>query len=146
MTVDSPPEESRLARAAVALIVAGFFVFVIGVFPELVRLNFTEGFGLVQIVTFLFGIGMMTLGGYLYAYATRHRARAHRLRHDIGLRLISTGYVLCCVSAMADLLGIGSHNIPEQQPFFGIWQSVGVLAGVLVIVFGLFLYAMRVED
>ena len=146
MTVDSPPEEGRLARAAVALIVAGFFVFVIGVFPELVRLNFTEGFGLVQIVTFLFGIGMMTLGGYLYAYATRHRARARRLRHDIGLRLISTGYVLCCVSAMADLLGIGSHNIPEVQPFFGIWQSVGVLAGVLVIVFGLFLYAMRVED
>ncbi len=142
----SPPESTRLARAAITLIVAGFFIFVIGIFPEIVRLNLTPGFGIIQIFTFLLGMGLMTLGGYVYAYATRHRARERRLRHDIGIRLIATGYVLCCVSALADILGIGSHNIPEHLPFFGLWQSGGVLMGVLVIVFGLFLYVMKVEE
>ncbi len=138
-------ENGRLPRAAIALIVAGFFVFVIGIFPDIVRLNLTPGFGLIQIFAFLFGIGLMTLGGYVYAYATRLRARERRLRHDIGVRLIASGYVLCCVSALADILGIGSHNIPDSLPVFGLWQSTGVLAGVLVIVFGLFLYVMKVE-
>jgi hypothetical protein len=36
--------------------------------------------------------------------------------------------------------------VPElPQPYFGLWQSGGVLVGVLIIVFGLFLYAMNVE-
>ncbi len=144
--MNPPPEAGRLARLSIALIVAGFFAFVIGIFPELVRLNFTPGFGLIQIATFLFGIGLMTWGAYLYAYLTRNRAQTRRLRHDIGLRLIASGYVLCCVSAMADLLGIGSHNYPSSAPFLGLWQSGGVLAGVLVIMLGLFMYAMRVDE
>lgn len=142
---DSPAELSRLGRFSVALVVAGFFVFVIGVFPDIIRLNITPGFGVLQIITFLFGIGLMALGGYVYTYATRHRDREHRLRHEVGGRLIGTGYVLCIVSAIADIIGIGSHNIPESAPFFGLWQSGGVLLGVLIITLGLFLYAMTVE-
>ena len=138
-------ELSRLARLGVALIVAGFFVFLVGTFPDIIRLNLTPGFGAAQIITFLAGIGLMTLGGSVYMYATRQRDRAHRLRHEVGLRLIATGYVLCCVAAIADLIGIGSHNFPETEPFFGWWQSAGVLLGVFIIVFGLFLYAMKVE-
>jgi hypothetical protein len=140
-----PPETSRLARFGIALIVAGFFIFVLGVFPDIVRLNLTPGFGIIQIFTFLFGIGLMTLGGYVYTYATRLRSQARRLRHEVGLRLIATGYVLCCASSLADVLGIGSHNIPDSAPVFGPWQAGGVLAGVLIMVFGLFLYSMRVE-
>lgn len=142
---NSPIELSRLARFGVALIVAGFFIFVIGIFPDIIRLNITSGFGVLQIITFLFGIGLMTLGGYVYTYATRHRDRERRLRHEVGVRLVATGYVLCIVSAIADVIGIGSHNIPEGAPYFGLWQSGGVLLGVFVIVFGLFLYAMKVE-
>jgi hypothetical protein len=143
---DIPLEQSRLARFGIALTIAGFFIFVIGVFPELIRLNITPGFGVTQIITFLFGIGLMTMGGYIYMYATRHRARQRRLRHEVGMRLIATGYVLCIVSGIADIIGIGTHNIPElPDPYFGLWQSGGVLLGVLIIVFGLFLYAMNVE-
>ena len=141
----TPPEQSRMARFGIALIVAGFFTFVLGIFPDIVRLNLTPGMGIVQIFTFLFGIGLMVLGGYIYAYTTRLRARTRRLRHEVGQRLIATGYVLCCASALADVLGIGSHNIPERDPFFGLWQAGGVLIGVLVIIFGLFLYTMQVE-
>jgi hypothetical protein len=143
--MNAPPELGRLARAGVALIVAGFFIFVIGVFPDLIRLDITSGFGALQILTFLFGIGLMTLGGYVYTYATRQRQRQRRLRHEVGIRLMATGYVLCIVSAIADLIGIGSHVDAEVGPFFGLWQSGGVLLGMLVIIFGLFLYAMVVE-
>lgn len=143
---NTPLDQSRLARLGIAFIVIGFFVFVIGVFPDLIRLNLTPGFGVTQIITFLLGIGFMALGGSIYMYATRHRARQRRLRHEVGIRLVSTGYVLCIVSAIADIIGIGSHNVPElPEPYFGLWQSGGVLVGVLIIVFGLFLYAMNVE-
>lgn len=141
-----PPDFNRLARFGVALIVAGFFVFVIGIFPAIIRLDLTPGFGVMQILVFLLGIGLMTLGGYVYTYATRQRARQRRLRHEVGIRLVATGYVLCVVSATADLIGIGSHNLPDTTPYFGLWQSSGVLIGVVVIIFGLFLYAMPVED
>jgi len=143
--MNPPPELGRLARAGVALIVTGFFVFVIGIFPDLIRLDLTSGFGALQILTFLLGIGLMTLGGYVYTYATRQRDRQRRLRHEVGIRLIATGYVLCIVSAIADLIGIGSHVDTTVGPFFGLWQSGGVLLGMLVIIFGLFLYAMVVE-
>jgi len=143
----APLDQSRLARAGIALIVAGFFVFVVGIFPALIRLDLTPGFGVTQILVFLVGLGLMALGGYVYMYATRQRARQRRLRHEVGVRLVATGYVLCCVSAIADVIGIGSHNVPEfPEPFFGWWQSSGVLLGVLVIIVGLFLYAMTVED
>jgi hypothetical protein len=146
MTEATPPNLGRMARFAVALIVAGFFIFVIGVFPDIIRLNLVPGIGVVQILVFLSGIGLMSFGGYLYTYATRQRARQRRLRHEVGVRLVATGFVLCVVSATADLIGIGSHNLPDGAPYFGLWQSGGVLLGVLVIIFGLFLYGMTVED
>lgn len=141
--VERPLEGSRLARAGIAVVVFGFTVFLIGIFPNLINLDLTPGMGIVQITTFLFAIGVMTLGGYIYAYATRHRATKRRLREDIGLRLMATGYVLCAVSGLADVLGIGSHNIQQSAPFFGLWQSVGLLVGLLVIGFGVLLYAQR---
>jgi len=146
MSEATPPNLSRLARFGVALIVAGFFIFVIGVFPDIIRLNLTPGFGVTQILVFLSGIGFMSLGAYVYTYATRQRARQRRLRHEVGVRLVATGYVFCVVAATADLIGIGSHNLPEGGPYFGLWQSGGVLLGIAVIIFGLFLYAMTVED
>src|SRR5689334_14869152 len=88
---------SRLARFAVATVVAGFFIFAVGVYPGLIRLDITPGIGLLQIGTFLLGITVMTFGAYLYAYATRHRAQPRSLREDIGLRLMATGLVISYV-------------------------------------------------
>ena len=133
---------SRLARFAVATVVFGFFVFVIGVYPGLIRLDLTEGIGLVQIGTFLLGITIMTFGAYLYAYATRHRALARSLREDVGLRLMATGLVFSYASGFADVLGIGSHY-GAARPLMGLFQASGVALGVLVIVAGIILYARR---
>jgi hypothetical protein len=133
---------SRLARFGVATVVFGFFVFVIGVYPDLIRLGLTPGIGLLQIGTFLFGITVMTFGAYIYAYATRHRAQPRSLREDIGLRLMATGLVIAYTTGFADVLGIGS-NYGTERPLLGLFQASGVAMGVLVIVVGIFLYARR---
>ncbi|MEP7359300.1 MAG: hypothetical protein ABI847_18755, partial [Anaerolineales bacterium] len=59
---------SRLARFGVGVVVFGFFFFIVGVFPDLIRLGLTPGIGLLQIGAFLIGITIMTLGAYIYAY------------------------------------------------------------------------------
>jgi len=144
-----PPQQeaSRLARVSISLIVIGFFTFLIGVYPDLVRLNANpQVFGILQILTFLFGMSLTTLGSYLFLYTTIHHAREHRLRHDVGLRLVGTGYVFCAASALADILGFGSHNITSSETsYLGPVQVTGVLIGVTIILVGLFLYSMKVE-
>ena len=139
----SREELSRLAKLGVAFVVFGFTTFLIGIIPAIVNLDITPGIGIFQLATILFGIGVMTVGGYMYAYATRHRAMPRRLREDIGLRLMSTGYVICAISGLSDVLGIGTHNLPESMPYLGLWQSVGLVFGLLVIAFGVLLYSQR---
>jgi hypothetical protein len=133
---------SRLARFGVATVVFGFFVFIIGLYPDLIRLGLTAGIGLLQIGTFLLGITIMTLGAYINAYATRHRALPRRLREDIGLRLMATGLVIAYTTGFADVLGIGS-NYGTERPLLGLVQAAGVALGVFVIIVGIFLYARR---
>jgi len=137
-------ELSQFARISVAIVVFGFTVFLIGMFPVIVNLDLNPGVGILQLVIILLGIGMMTLGGYAYAYETRRRSMPRRLRETIGLRLMATGYVICAVSGLADVLGIGSHNITGGGlPYFGLWQSIGLISGLVLIAIGVLLYAQR---
>lgn len=133
---------SRLARFAVSTIVAGFFVFVLGLFPDLIRLDLTSGIGLLQIGLFLTGVSTMTLGAYIYAYATRHRAMPRRLREDVGVRLMATGLVVAFATGFADVLGIGSH-FGADRPLLGPLQAMGIFLGILIIGVGIILYARR---
>jgi uncharacterized membrane protein YidH (DUF202 family) len=141
---EAPPgaTSSRLARFGVALVVVGFAIFLVGLFPELVGLSLTPGIGLLQISIFLFGISVMTLGAYVYAYATRHRAMPRRLREDIGVRLILTGLVIAYTTGYADWLGIGSH-FGADQPLLGPLQASGIALGLVVIVVGIVMYSRR---
>jgi hypothetical protein len=133
---------SRLARFAVATIVFGFFVFILGLFPDLIRLGLTPGIGLLQVGLFLLGISIMTLGAYIYAYATRHRAMPRRLREDVGVRLMATGLVIAFATGFADKLGIGSH-FGAERPLLGPLQALGIFMGVCIIGLGIILYARR---
>jgi hypothetical protein len=133
---------SRLARLGVAIVVAGFFIFILGLFPELIRLGLTPGIGLLQISLFLVGIAIMTLGGYTYAYATRHRAMPRRLREDIGVRLMATGLVVAVATGFADVLGIGSH-FGAERPLLGPLQAIGIFLGVAIIGVGILMYSRR---
>lgn len=133
---------SSLARFAVVVIGVGFALFLVGIFPDLLALDFTAGFGRLQIFAFLIGLMVMTFGAYLYMYATRHRALPPRLREEVGTRLMATGLVLAWVAGLADLLGIGS-NFGAETPVVGPFQALGVAFGIAVIIGGMALYAQR---
>lgn len=144
MTVETPPSlnTSRLARSGVVVAVAGLFIILIGFFPEVVQLDLTPGIGILQIFVLLVGVSLVTLGAYVYMYATRHRDQPPRLREDVGTRLMATGLVICYACGFADVLGIGSH-FGAERPLFGGIQAWGVAIGCLVIGIGVALYSRR---
>jgi hypothetical protein len=137
-------EHSRLARAGVTAVVFGFFIFILGLFPQLINLDITPGIGIWQVFVVLVGLTFMTLGAYVYMYATQHRGRTRRLREDIGVRLMATGLVLAYTAGLADVLGIGSHaSTPVSRPYVGEWQAGGIALGVVTIAAGILLYGQR---
>lgn len=136
-------ELSRMTRAAVASVIFGFFVFIIGLFPAIINLDTKPGVGVLQLAVTLWGLGMMNAGAALWAYSERHRGAPRLLREDIGVRLIATGFVISAFSSLADVLGLGSHNAPRRLPYLGVWQQAGLAIGILVSVVGLLLYSKR---
>lgn len=136
-------ELNRMTRAAVASVIFGFFVFIIGLFPAIINLDTKPGVGVLQLAVTLWGLGMMNAGAALWAYSERHRGAPRLLREDIGVRLIATGFVISAFSSLADVLGIGSHNAPRRLPYLGVWQQAGLAIGILVSVVGLLLYSKR---
>lgn len=144
LTMSRNSRNSLLARFGAVLVAFSFVVFLVGVYPEFFSLDFTSGFGILQITALLVGLSFMTLGAYVYMYATRHRAQPPRLREDIGLRLMATGIVIVWATGMADVIGIGTH-FGQQRPFFGPVQSWGVAVGVMMIVAGIGLYSQKSE-
>lgn len=133
---------SWLARFGAGLVGASLVIFVLGVWPELFRADITPGMGIIQIFVMLLGLAGMTLGAYVYLYATRHRALPRRLREDIGERLMATGLVVAFSTGLADVIGIGS-NFGQERPLFGPVQAYGVAGGIILIVIGILLYAQR---
>jgi hypothetical protein len=131
-----------LARFGAGLVGASLVFFVLGVWPELFRADITPGMGIIQIFVMLAGLAGMTLGAYIYLYATRHRALPRRLREDIGERLMATGLVVAFSTGLADVIGIGS-NFGQERPLFGPVQAYGVAGGIILIVIGILLYAQR---
>jgi hypothetical protein len=51
------------------------------------------------------------------------------------MRLVGTGYVVSVFTGMADIFGMGTQPLP-MVPYFGPWQSGGVLIGQIVIAIG----------
>jgi len=47
-----------------------------------------------------------------------------------------TGLIVAILSALADMIGVGTRPFPEFQIFFGYWQARGVIAGELIMIVG----------
>jgi len=93
--------------------------------------------GFVQIATFLVGLGIICMGGYISLVALWN-GNQKSIASDIGQRLVSTGYVITVACGMADVFGFGSNNYPNV-PVFGVYQQIGVAFGEVVIGIGLLL-------
>jgi hypothetical protein len=126
---------SRL-RARIGLILSflGLFVFVVGSKPNWLGWDRSPVVGFVQIAVFLVGLAIICAGGYIGLLALWGNTQ-RTIAADIGTRLVSTGYVIAVFAGMADVFGMGSQPLP-MVPYFGPWQSSGVLIGQAVIALG----------
>ena len=121
-------------RIGLAMAVFGYLVFLLGARPSLFNLDRSRVIGFVQISVFLIGLGIIVMGSYItlnsFWYGTKKTIAA-----DIGSRIMSTGYVICVFTAMADIFGLGSHRLPDV--FFGPLQARGMAVGMATIGVGL---------
>src|SRR5512137_1379191 len=118
-------------RLGLGVTILGFIIYLLGAEPGLFGLDRSPVVGFVQIATFLVGLGIICLGGYI-SLAALWNGGQKSIASDIGLRLVSTGYVIAFACGMADIFGFGS-NISPNVPVFGIFQQIGFVAGEVVI-------------
>jgi hypothetical protein len=132
----SPNHPIRI-RIGLGIVLLGLLLFVLGTDPGLFGLDRSPVTGFVQIAVFLVGLAMICVGGYL-ALNALWNGREKTISADIGLRLVSTGYVISVASGMADMFGFGSQPLPDI-PYFGAWQAMGVVIGEVMIAAGFLL-------
>lgn len=119
-----------------ALAFLGYLIFLLGARPSLFGLDRSPVVGFVQISVFLLGLAIINLGGYMTLNAHWPEGKK-TIAADIGSRLMSTGYVICVFTGMADIFGLGSHPLPNV--FFGPLQARGMTLGMMTIAVGFLL-------
>lgn len=124
-------------RLGLIIVIIGFLTFLLGAEPGMFNMDRSPVVGFVQIAVFLVGLAMLCVGGYISLNGLWN-GKPKTIAADIGLRLVSTGYVIAAISGMADIFGFGSQTFPEL-PYFGPWQARGVLVGEIVIAIGFLL-------
>lgn len=130
------PSRFRL-RFGLILTLMGWFIFLLGAKPCIFNLDRSPVVGFVQIAVFLVGLAVICIGGYI-GLDSFWRNGQKTIAADIGLRLVSTGYVIAVFAGMADVFGFGTQPLPKV-PFFGPWQAVGVQIGQAIIAIGFLL-------
>jgi hypothetical protein len=127
------------ARVRTGLIITlfGFFIFIVGAKPDWLGWDRSPVVGFVQIAVFLVGLAIICLGGYIGLLALWGGGQ-RSIAADIGLRMVSTGYVISVFAGMADVFGMGTHPLPAV-PYFGPIQATGVVLGEIVIAVGFLL-------
>jgi hypothetical protein len=136
-TLPRSPNGRFRIRAGLGLALASFLVFLLGALPGIFGLDRSAIIGLVQIAVFLVGLAGICIGGYILMNGLWNNV-PKTIIADIGLRLVSTGYVVAVVAGMADVFGFGSQ-LEGDIPYFGPWQMRGVVAGEAIIALGFLL-------
>lgn len=131
-------------RNAVVLVLflVGLILSFISLAADLLGLDITPGFGMVQMFQLLVGLTSLTLAGFL-TIQTRRRTNVPRsLQAGIGVRLGATGLIFAYVCGLSDLIGIGTHVAANDfdRPYVGELQLGGIALSVLLILVGMFLY------
>ncbi|MCA9958368.1 MAG: hypothetical protein KC443_05010 [Anaerolineales bacterium] len=124
------------------LFIAGLLLGGIALLADLLGLDFTPGFGMVQMLQLLLALTSLTLSGFIFLREQRPANAPRSLQADIGVRLAATGLVFCYVSGLSDLIGIGTHVAANEfeRPFVGPLQLGGIALGIISILGGMLLY------
>lgn len=123
------------------LFLVGNVLVILSLAAEILGLDLTPGFGIIQMLQLLIGLTLLTLAGFLHIYSLRPPNAPRSLQADIGIRLAATGLVFAFVSGLSDLMGIGTHVDPAfERPFVGPLQLGGLVLGIISITAGMILY------
>jgi hypothetical protein len=128
----------RRIQLGLILAVGGFLILMVGVRPDLFQLDRSPVLGFVQITVMLVGLATICVGGYI-CLGGLWKGHNPSIAAELGLRIISTGYIIAVFAGLADIFGLGSHPYPEFIPYFGQWQARGVQIGEGFIAIGLLL-------
>jgi len=134
-------------RFSLISVTVGLFIFAVGAKPNWFGVDRSPVVGFIQISVFLVGLAMICAGGYVGLVALWGKEQ-RTIVADFGLRLVSTGYVIAIFTGMADIFGLGTQPLPNV-PYFGPWQSAGVLIGQVIIAIGFLMtipYRVREEQ
>jgi hypothetical protein len=132
----------RLAQLGIAIGALGVILTFMGLFPGVMGIRPALGVGIVQIFMILGGFTLLVLGAVLYVKFSFFVGKAHTLAQQIGLRLAMTGLMVSGLIGLADTLGFGSHLRGEGEPYFGVLQGVGIIAGFTVASIGVVIFAV----
>jgi hypothetical protein len=124
-------------RVGLGVTIFGLFFLLLGARPSMFGLDRSAVIGFVQIATMEVGLAIICVGGYI-SLAALWNGNPRTIAADIGLRLVSTGYVISVFTGMADMFGLGSHRYPVL-PYFGPLQARGFEFGELIIAIGFLL-------
>lgn len=125
----------RRVRIGLTTTLIGFLVFLLGIRPDAFGLDRSPVIGFVQVAVFLIGLAILCIGGYISLMAL-WKNETPSIIADFGLRVVTTGYVVCVFTGMADIFGFGTDPLPFV-PYFGPLQAVGVQIGQYVIAIGM---------
>lgn len=114
--------------------IVGLLIMVLGAKPAWFGLDHNSVVGFIQIIVFLIGLAIICLGGYMGLNALWN-GDEKSIVADIGIRLVSTGYVIALFSGMSDVFGMTVQN-SAKTPFFGPWQEAGMELGLIIILAG----------
>lgn len=128
------PFPIKRIRIGLIIMFGGYLIFLLGARPGLFGLDRSKVIGFVQITVFLIGLAVIALGSYHTLISFWPKSKKSLLA-DFGSRVISTGYVICVFTALADVFGFGSHPLPNV--FFGPLQAIGVMIGMGLIAIGI---------
>jgi hypothetical protein len=121
-------------RTGLVITIFSLVIYLLGIDPGMFGMDRSPVTGFVQIAVSLVGLAFMCIGGYITLNALWN-GTPKSIAADIGLRLVSTGYVVAVASGMADIFGFGNHPFPNI-PYFGPWQAIGVMIGEGMIAIG----------
>lgn len=123
------------------LFLAGNVLVILSIAAELLGLDLTPGFGIVQMFQLLVGVTLLTLAGFIHIYSLRDPDAPRSLQADVGIRLAATGLVFAYIAGLSDLMGIGTHLEPSfERPYVGPLQLGGLIMGIVTITAGMILY------
>jgi uncharacterized membrane protein YeiB len=142
MSTNTSSPHPRWMILFLAVDVTGLCLFLLGMQPWVFGLDRSPVVGYLQVMVYLFGLGLVVVASYALEYLFRPAGQPLTIREDVGARFSATGYVLVAVTCTADLIGLGSHPLPGS-PHLGVLQSIGLFLGVAMILVGLAMYHPR---